>query len=115
MDLAAEVEGRGFRGGFERQIGTLPALDGFDFGGSNRLLVAGIVAVILLVRALPPVWRALIDAGVALALAWGTAVMIVYFVRGLAGPPIPIGPDLPGEDVAQRARPAESNGPAVIP
>jgi len=77
------------------------------------ILVAGIVAVILLVRALPPVWRALIDAGVALALAWGTAVMIVYFVRGLAGRPMPVGPDLPGEDVAQAARAAEPSGRAV--
>jgi hypothetical protein len=69
------------------------------------ILVAGIVAIILLVRALPPVWRALIDAGVALALAWGTAAIIVYFVRGLAGHPMPVGPDLPGEDVARAARP----------
>jgi hypothetical protein len=77
------------------------------------ILVAGIVAVILLVRALPPVWRALIDAGVALALAWGTAVMIAYFAKGLAGHPMPVGPDLPGEDVARAARPAASSGSTV--
>lgn len=77
------------------------------------ILVAGIVAVILLVRALPPVWRALIDAGVATALAWGTIVMIVYFVKGLAGHPIPISPDLPGEDEARRAQAAPESGSAA--
>lgn len=80
---------------------------------TSWILVAGIVAVILLVRSFPPVWRALIDAGVALALAWGTAVMIIYFVRGLAGHPMPVGPDLPGEAETRPARPAESGGRAV--
>lgn len=80
---------------------------------ASWILVAGIVAVILLVRSFPPVWRALIDAGVALALAWGTAVMIIYFVRGLAGHPMPVGPDLPGEAETRPASPAESGGRAV--
>jgi hypothetical protein len=75
---------------------------------ASWILVAGIVGVVLLVRALPPVWRALIDAGVALALAWGTIVMVVYFVRGLAGHPMPVGPDLPEDDVARGARTASS-------
>ncbi len=80
---------------------------------ASWILVAGIVAVILLVRALPPVWRGLIDAGVALALAWGTAVMLIYFGKALSGHPMPVGPDLPGEDVARAARPAASSGSPV--
>lgn len=75
---------------------------------ASWILVVGIVAVVLLVRALPPVWRALIDAGVAIALAWGTVVMLVYFVRGLAGHPIPVPPDLPEDDVARGAQAASS-------
>jgi hypothetical protein len=64
---------------------------------ASWILVAGIVGIILLVRAMPPVYRAIIDAGVVCALAWGTVVMIVLFVRALLGtaPPVPL--DLPSE------------------
>jgi hypothetical protein len=65
---------------------------------ASWLLLAGIAGVILLVRALPPVHRAIIDAGVVCALAWGTAVMLVLFVRGLRGAPMPVPPDVPGDE-----------------
>ena len=41
----------------------------------NWALVAMIVAFVLLVRVLPPTWRAIVDASVALSLSWGTAVI----------------------------------------
>lgn len=72
---------------------------------TSWLLVAGIVGIILLVRALPPVYRAIIDGGVVCALAWGTAVMVVFFGRALAGAPMPVPPDLPGEEA-----PADAEG-----
>jgi hypothetical protein len=62
---------------------------------SSWILVVGIVSVILLVRLLPPVYRAIIDGGVACALAWGSLVMIVYFFRRLRGEEMPVPPDVP--------------------
>ncbi|WP_437630234.1 hypothetical protein [Sorangium sp. So ce854] len=79
-------------------------------------LIAGIVALILLVRQMPPPYRAIVDAGVALALAWGTVAMLVDLARGLAGRPPGIAPDVPGEaptpaeDTEQLARPAVQTG-----
>ncbi|KYF63214.1 hypothetical protein [Sorangium cellulosum] len=58
-------------------------------------LIAGIVALILLVRQMPPPYRAIVDAGVALALAWGTVSILVYLAQGLAGRPLGIAPDVP--------------------
>jgi hypothetical protein len=67
-------------------------------------LVAGIVALVMLVRRLPPIYRAIVDGGVACALAWGTLAMLVYLVRGLAGASMPISADLPeGAAAAPRA------------
>ena len=77
---------------------------------ASWVLVAGIVGIILLVRTLPPIYRALVDAGVVCALTWGTGVMIVLFARGLAGKPMPVPPDVPGEE-AGAAPPA---GAAVL-
>jgi hypothetical protein len=62
---------------------------------ANWLLVAGIVALILLMRVMPPVYRAIVDAGVAVALAWGTLVMLVLFVRALRGDVPKIALELP--------------------
>jgi len=64
---------------------------------ASWILVAGIVAIILLVRAMPPIYRAIIDAGVVVALTWGTIAMIVLYARALLGtsPRIPL--DLPSE------------------
>lgn len=38
-------------------------------------LVLGIVALVVLVRQLPPVWRGIVDASVAVSLTWGIAVI----------------------------------------
>jgi hypothetical protein len=67
------------------------------------ILVAGIVTIIILVRHLPPVYRAIIDAGVACALAWGTIVMIVCFFQRLGGAEMPVPPDVPEPAPAPRA------------
>ena len=58
------------------------------------VLVAGIVALVLLVRLLPPTYRALVDAGVGSALLWGTGSILVYAVQALRGRPMPVAPDV---------------------
>lgn len=81
-------------------------------------LIAGIVALILLVRQMSPPYRAIVDAGVALALAWGTVSILVYLARGLAGRPPGTPADVPedalraGGDAERLARPAvQAGGP----
>ena len=71
---------------------------------ASWILVAGIVGIILLVRAMPPIYRAIIDAGVVVALTWGTAATLVLYVRALLGtaPAIPL--DLPEEAAPSAAR-----------
>ncbi|CAN95351.1 hypothetical protein sce5188 [Sorangium cellulosum So ce56] len=65
------------------------------------VLIAGIVAVIVLVRQMPPPYRGIVDAGVAFALAWGTASILVCLARGLAGRP----PDVPADVPEEALRP----------
>ena len=69
------------------------------FGATRRrlvaswLLVVGIVTLVLLVRLLPPLYRALVDAGVGCALVWGITSMGVYSVLALRGRPLPVDAD----------------------
>jgi hypothetical protein len=49
------------------------------------MVVAGIVTLVLLVRLLPQPWRGVVDAGVALALAYGAVAIAVLYARALAG------------------------------
>jgi len=50
-------------------------------GGSRRelvrswLLVAGIVVMVIVVRRIPPSWRCIVDAAVAVSLTWGLVAM----------------------------------------
>ncbi|AUX24338.1 hypothetical protein SOCEGT47_048750 [Sorangium cellulosum] len=60
-------------------------------------LTLGIVALILLVRQMPPPYRAIVDAGVALALAWGTISILVFLAQALAGRPPGVSPEVPDE------------------
>lgn len=61
------------------------------------VLTAGIVALILLVRQMPPPYRAIVDAGVAFALAWGTISILVFLAQALAGRPLGVSPEVPDE------------------
>ncbi len=65
---------------------------------ANWIILAGIVTIIVLVKMLPPVWRAMVDAGVVCALAWGSIAMVIYLIRAMRGnlPLIPL--DLPGQE-----------------
>ncbi|AUX44891.1 hypothetical protein SOCE26_063610 [Sorangium cellulosum] len=60
-------------------------------------LIAGIVALIVLVRQMSPPYRAIVDAGVAFALAWGTLSILVFLARALAHRPPGVSPEVPEE------------------
>lgn len=70
------------------------------FGASRRgmivarSLVTGIVGLVLLVRMLPQPWRGIVDAGVVVGLAIGTASILYYVGRAMTGSPPAIDPDL---------------------
>lgn len=57
---------------------------------ASWVLVAAIVGVVLFVRQLPPVTRAIIDVGVGCALVWGALSLVVYAIRALRGRAMPV-------------------------
>ena len=66
----------------------------------KRLIVSwavllGVTGLVLVVRMLDQPWRGIVDAGVVVGLSWGTISMIVFWIRALAGKPMPVPPDLP--------------------
>ena len=63
----------------------------------SRILIAGIVVLIVIVRLLPQPWRGIVDAGVVLGLTWGTAALLWFSFAALLGRPPSIDPDLPEE------------------
>ena len=62
------------------------------------VLTMGIIGLVLLVGALPQPWRAIVDIGVILALAWGMIAIVSYAVLAMKGhlPQIPT--DVPEDD-----------------
>ncbi len=58
-------------------------------------LLAGIVAVVLLMDRVPQPWRGIVDAGVAFALAWGVLAILAFFGLALAARPPAISADVP--------------------
>jgi hypothetical protein len=71
------------------------------FHAPRRRLIATwvmLVALVLLiwaVRQVPQPWRGVIDAGVVVALTWGIASLLYFFVRGLRGVEPPASAELP--------------------
>jgi hypothetical protein len=60
-------------------------------------LVGGIVALVVMVRGLVQPWRAVVDAGVVVALVVGSASLVVMLVRGLRGELEGVATDFPGD------------------
>lgn len=60
-------------------------------------LVFGIYGIVQLVRLLEQPWRGILDAGVVVGLAYGTAVLVIAFGRVLAGAPITVSAQVPEE------------------
>ncbi len=84
------------------------------------VMVTAIVGVILLVRQLNQPWRGLIDAGVVIGLAVGSASILYYMVRAYNGHSMPVPPDVPdgpdgdgdGDSGADSAGSPDGAGPA---
>lgn len=69
-------------------------------------MVVMIVGLVLIVSRLSQPWRGIIDGGVVLALLWGAAAIVVYFVKAVSsGAPPAVDPALPS------ATPSSSPGP----
>lgn len=62
---------------------------------TSWIVLAGIVGLVLAVRALAQPWRGIVDAGVVLGLGWGLVALAVQLVRGLQGKPMAASPDVP--------------------
>ncbi len=58
-------------------------------------LLAGIVALVALVRLLDQPWRGIVDMGVVVGLGWGCASLVALLVPALAGRAPDVDPDLP--------------------
>jgi hypothetical protein len=54
-----------------------------------------IVGLVVAVQNTPQPYRALIDAGVALALAWGMVATVLWWLKARRGDPMPVSADLP--------------------
>ena len=62
---------------------------------SSWCLVAGIVALVVLVGLLDQPWRGAVDAGVVVGLSWGTVVTLILLGQALRGQTPDVDPDLP--------------------
>jgi hypothetical protein len=60
-------------------------------------LLIGIVLIVQLVRLLEQPWRGILDAGVVVGLAYGTAALVVAFARVIGGAPITVSAQVPDE------------------
>ncbi len=64
-----------------------------------RTLVIGIAALVIAVRMLPQPWRGIVDAGVVVGLAIGSASILWYAGRAVAGHDPAVPPDLPENEI----------------
>lgn len=75
---------------------------GLFFASRKRLilswtLVIAVTTLVTLVRGLDQPWRGIVDAGVVIGLAYGTASLVVAFARVLRGAPITVSPQVPDD------------------
>lgn len=78
---------------------------GLFFASRKRLIlswgiVIGVTTLVALVRGLDQPWRGIVDAGVVIGLAYGTASLLLAFAAVLRGAPITVSPQVP-EDAPQ--------------
>ena len=60
-------------------------------------MALGIVGIVQLVRLLEQPWRGIVDAGVVVGLAYGTAALLIHFIAVLLGRPITVNPQTPDQ------------------
>jgi hypothetical protein len=70
-----------------RVLAPLYALSLLDAPARRRwsawMMLLGIVTIVLIVRKLPQPWRGSVDAGVVIALAWGTVAIVLECARAI--------------------------------
>lgn len=72
------------------------------FGAVRRRLIVswcvtlGVFGLILWVRSLPQPWRGIVDAGVVVALSWGSGAILWFSWWALSGRPLSVSDDIPG-------------------
>jgi hypothetical protein len=75
---------------------------GLFYATRKRLIISwclliGIVGIVQVVRLLEQPWRGIVDAGVVVGLAYGTAALVVVFVGVLLGRPLTVTPQVPDD------------------
>jgi hypothetical protein len=63
-------------------------------------VTAGIVVLVLLVRAVPQPWRGIIDMGVVTGLTWGIISIIIFSIQAFLSDRFDYPPDVPDEEKA---------------
>jgi hypothetical protein len=58
-------------------------------------VTAGIIALVILVRAVPQPWRGIIDLGVVIGLTWGIVSIIIFTVKAFFSDTFDYSPDVP--------------------
>lgn len=61
-------------------------------------VTAGIVLLIILVRAVPQPWRGIIDIGVVVGLTWGIVSILVFGLQAFSSETFAYSPEVPGEE-----------------
>lgn len=67
---------------------------------TSWVLLVMIIAVVIAVRSLPPLWRGIVDGGVVVGLSVGAASLLWHFGRALYGMAPPMSAELPTSDAA---------------
>jgi hypothetical protein len=63
-------------------------------------VTAGIIVLVLLVRAVPQPWRGIVDLGVVVGLTWGIVSIIIFSAKAFSSDTFDYSPDVPDSDEA---------------
>jgi len=63
-------------------------------------VTAGIIVLVLLVRAVPQPWRGIVDLGVVVGLTWGIVSIVMFSAKAFSSDTFAYSPDVPDSDEA---------------
>jgi hypothetical protein len=61
-------------------------------------VTAGIILLVLLVRAVPQPWRGIVDLGVVVGLTWGIVSIIIFSLKAFSSGTFAYSADVPGDE-----------------